>query len=179
MTLTESPMPKHVDERSIEAGTARRTRRRYAIVVVLGIALLVAVAALNAFHGRGPVIRVATDVSSGVPPIGQIPPRGEIWFGTDFDPGTFDVAGRTTTGTPGTNLAAVAHLRRSIGDGQGFWRLNLNDQLFQNGLRRLRGYGDLLGTTVPSIDQVGRYEYAVEDLSGNVLALGSFVVTAK
>ena len=103
-------------------------------------------------------------------------PAGQVWFGSDFDPQTFRIANLTTTVKPGANVAAVAHLTTSIGDGQAFWRLLFNDQPFQNGLLRLSGYGDFLGTTLSPIHQEGRYEYDVVDLYGNVLAAGDFVV---
>jgi hypothetical protein len=48
--------------------------------------------------------------------------------------------------------------------------------LFQNGLLRFSGTGDVLGTTISAIHQEGQYEYEIVDLGGNVLARGEFVV---
>jgi hypothetical protein len=140
--------------------------------VIAGVVLVVLVtgaATLSGFSGQGPVIgSLITDAS-------DVPATGQVWFGTAFDPRTFLITDRTTTVKPGTTLAAVAHLTTSIGDGQAFWQLLRNDQLFQNNLLRLSGTGDLLGTTI-SVHQEGRYEYDIVDLMANVLARGSFFV---
>ena len=161
------------DEPSINRPTSGHAFRNYVIAGVVLAGLLIGVVTLTGLLGQGPVIgSVLTDAS-------RLPETGQIWFGNGFDPRTFEITDRTTTVRPGATVAAVAHLTTSIGDGQANWRLHYNDQLFQNGLLRLSGTGDFLGTTISPIHQEGRYEYDVVDLRENVLAVGVFVVATE
>jgi hypothetical protein len=158
------------DEPSTKPGPSWLSTR---VLVIAGVALgvlLVGVVTLSGYPGQGPVIGAMITDASSVPEVGQ------VWFGNAFDPRTFHISDRTTTVKTGATVAAVAHLTISIGDGEAYWRSLRNEQLFQNGLLRFSGTGDVLGTTISPIHQEGRYEYEIVDLGGNVLARGEFVV---
>ena len=143
---------------------------------VLGIVIIVTVlgaAGYTVLQLLG--VPAATPSAPGLAPA-DLPPVGQIWFGTSFDPTTFAVSGRATTFTSGTTVALVAHSPRSIGSGEGNLRITLDGQTINNSALQIAGEGELYGVTYP-LPVPGTYTFAITDLGGNVLASGS--VTAR
>ncbi|MGO9208218.1 MAG: hypothetical protein ACLQBX_18920, partial [Candidatus Limnocylindrales bacterium] len=106
----------------------------------------------------------------------NVPPVGDIWFGSSFDPSTFAVAGITTSATPGSTVALVAQLPRSISSGQANLRGSLAGNVILNQALNVSGSGDLFGTTVGPLNLPGMYTYQIVDVGGDVLASGTLTV---
>lgn len=108
---------------------------------------------------------------------GNIPPSGQIWFGSSFDPKTFAVSGRTTTARTGSSVAMVAYLPRSVSSGDINLRVLADGTMIANQSVTMTGSGELFGTTVGPFYLAGSYRYEVTDIGGNVLASGTLTVT--
>jgi hypothetical protein len=119
----------------------------------------------------------------GLPSIGgvstNVPPSGQIWFGTSFSPDTFAMTGRTTTAKVGGTVAAVATLPRAVSSGEINMRITLDGTILgvQNITMAGSGSGELVGVTLGPYFIGGEYDYAILDLGGNVLATGRLTVT--
>ncbi len=118
-----------------------------------------------------------SSLTSGGGSAGNIPPTGQMWFGTSFDPNTFAVSGRTSTTTKGTTVAAVATLPRSVSSGDINMRVSLDGTVIGVQQISMTGSGELFGVTLGPYFVGGAYKYDILDLGGNVLASGSLTVT--
>jgi hypothetical protein len=107
---------------------------------------------------------------------GNVPPVGSIWFGSSFDPSTFAMSGVTTTTPPGSTVALVAQLPRSISSGQATMRVSLEGNVILNQTLNMSGSGQLFGTTVGPLNLPGTYTYQIVDVGGNVMATGTLTV---
>ena len=107
---------------------------------------------------------------------GNIPPTGQVWFGSSFDPSTFALSGITISTSTGTSVALVAHLPRSVGSGDMSTRLYYNGTLVANQATNMSGSGDIFGTTVGPFTLSGTFRYEFVDVGGNVLASGDLTV---
>lgn len=103
----------------------------------------------------------------------DVPPAGDIWFGTSFDPTTFEIAGKTSSVAVNEPFSIVAHTTR---------RTNMNELLIRNywdGTLYLTqpitssGEGDVFGFTPGAIALPGSWKYELVDIGGSVLASGT------
>lgn len=137
------------------------------VVIVAGGALLLGSARL----ASGPV-----DAASLV--ASEIPPAGEVWFGTDFDHTSFAMTGRSDHARTGATVAIVAHLSRAIGSGQASVVVELGSTTMADHALNLSGSGtgDVVGWTF-ALPVAGDYRVTVTGPDGSVLAAGQ--VTAQ
>jgi hypothetical protein len=153
-----------------DAKPPRSTTLRTVIVVL--IIVLGAVAAWQSgLFGGGSVL----PPTGGAP--ANVPPTGQMWFGTSFDPNTFSISGRTSTARTGSTVAAVANLPRSISSGDANMRVSLDGEVIALQQITMQGSGDLFGISLGPYFLAGLYKYEILDLGGNVLASGSLTVT--
>lgn len=109
---------------------------------------------------------------------GNIPPAGEIWFGTSFDPTTFAISGKTSSARVGSTPVMVAQLTRAVTSGQVNVRISWNGQVIANQNVSIQGTsGELLGSSIGPFQFAGTYLYELTDLGGNRLASGTLTVT--
>jgi hypothetical protein len=141
--------------------------------VVIGVVVALAVVALIGAWQLGLFSRFTSSAGTA----GNIPPTGQIWFGSSFDTTTFALSGITTTARTGTTVALVALLPRSISTGAASMRVSLNGTLVVNQAVNMNGSGDLFGTTVGPLTISGTYKYELVDLGGNLLASGTLTVS--
>ena len=141
--------------------------------VVIGVLIALVVVALIGAWQLGLFSRFTTSAGTA----GNIPPTGQIWFGSSFDPSAFALSGITTTARTGTTVALVALLPRSISTGTASMRVSLNGTLVVNQAVTMTGSGDLFGTTVGPFTIPGTYKYELADLGGNLLASGRLTVS--
>jgi hypothetical protein len=140
--------------------------------VVVGLVVAVLVVALIGAWQLGLFARLTSSAGTA----GNIPPTGQIWFGSSFDPSTFALSGITTTARTGSTVALVALLPRSISSGTANMRVSLNGTLVVNQAVTMTGSGELFGTTAGPFTIPGTYKYELVDLGGNVLASGTLTV---
>lgn len=106
----------------------------------------------------------------------EIPPTGELWFGSDFDQASFAMIGRSASARTGDTLAVVAHLTRAIGTGEASVVVRLGGTIMAVHALNLpgSGVGDIVGWTfVPPV--AGEYRVAVTAPDGAILATGQLV----
>lgn len=150
---------------------ASAKRRISPVQFVAGLVVLAVVLA-------GAVLMIRGGISSGptVPASADLPPVGQIWFGSTFDPSTFSLSGITHSVANGATVALVGHLPRSISTGQANLRVSIDGQAVVNQAVNMTGSGDLFGTTVGPFSVPGTYMYEIVDVGGNDLASGTLTV---
>jgi hypothetical protein len=138
---------------------------RWVVLVLVGILVLVAaVGALSRGNLSSP---------SGSTTSANLPPAGSIWFGTSFDPNTFELAGQTTSIGSNAGFSAVAHLTRVV-NGSGLnVRVYFNEDLVSTTGVSWTGSGDVWGFSPGPLFAAGTWKYEITDVGGNVLAAGS------
>ena len=141
--------------------------------VVIGVVVALVVVVLIGAWQLGLFARFTSSAGTA----GNIPPTGQIWFGSSFDTTTFALSGITTTARTGTTVALVALLPRSISTGTANIRVSLNGTQVLNQAVTMTGSGDLFGMTVGPFVVPGTYKYDLVDLGGNVLATGTLTVS--
>jgi hypothetical protein len=110
----------------------------------------------------------------------NMPPNGEIWFGSTYDPSTFALSGQTTSVSAGTAVALVATLTRPGTAGE---RLTINTTIAGTqvpiGFAIMdAGYNVMADHLTGSLFALpGTYVIEVQDAGGNVLANGTLTVT--
>lgn len=104
------------------------------------------------------------------------PPVGVIWFGSSFDPGTFEIRGKSSTAAVGTPFAMVGHLTRSINSGDANLRIALDGTTYVNQALTLQGSGELFGITYTA-PVAGTYTFTITDVGGNQLAAGGITIS--
>lgn len=123
------------------------------------------------------VLFFVTACSSGTVDQSNVPPAGQVWFGTSFDPKTFVITDRRTTIGTQEGFAMVAHLVKPT-DMQGTTiRASLNGNLVNSVATGLTTSGDVFGLALTSVVMPGQWRYDIVDVGGNVLASGT--VTAS
>ena len=140
------------------------------------LGLVVGIIALVVIVG-GAYFAISTGLGGGsVPTTAKVPPVGSIWFGSSFDTSTFELTGQTKTATVGTPIALVGHLPTSVGSGDVNLRVSYNGSVVINQNVSMKGSGNLFGTTLTPMTYAGSYDFAINDLGGNILASGSLTV---
>lgn len=140
--------------------------------LVIGAVIALVVVALIGAWQLGLFARLTSSAGTA----GNIPPTGQIWFGSSFDPSTFALSGITTTARTGTTVALVARLPRTVSSGDVNMHVSLNGTLVLNQPVAMTGSGDLFGSTVTPFVVPGTYKYELVDVGGNVLASGTLTV---
>lgn len=118
-------------------------------------------------------------VVPGLPKMGvasaNVPPVGEIWFGSSFDASTFELRSKTSSGSVGQTFALVAHLSRAISTGEANLRISLDGTTAVNQAIQASGSGELFGLTYsPPVS--GSYRFEITDVGGSILASGTITV---
>ena len=103
----------------------------------------------------------------------DIPPAGQVWFGTGFDPSTFALSGRSDHAPTGRTVAMVAHLAAPVSSGQANVRIELDGTTMADNALQLSGTaaGDVVGFTL-AFPIAGSYRVTVTDVGGAALATG-------
>lgn len=153
------------------AAPPSRTSSRRPVVISLLVAI-VAFVAIGAWQ-----LGLLSRLSSTAGTAGNIPPSGQIWFGSSFDTTTFALSGITTSTRTGSTVALVALLPRSVSTGNVTMRVSLNGTQVVNQAVTMTGTGDLFGTTVGPFVVPGEYKYELADIGGNALASGTLTVS--
>jgi len=116
----------------------------------------------------------ANGVDTTVPSTADIPPAGTVWFGDTFDPSTFEIANRATTGKVGDTLAFVGHLTER---GSGIQvRLTMADTTTTVPSDDIPDGSDIAGGTL-NLLFAGPMRVEFVDVGGNVLASGTLQVS--
>ena len=138
-------------------------------VVIIGILIVAVIGAwqLGLFAG----------LTSTAGTAGDIPPSGEVWFGSSFDTNTFALSGITTTFKTGETAALVAQLPRSVSEGDMNMRVSLDGTVIVSQAIAMQGSGDVFGITLTPFVVAGTYKYDLVDIGGNALASGTLTVT--
>lgn len=134
---------------------------------------------------------VASRIGTGMPPVsgnfevsGEAlarPPVGEVWFGSSYDPDTYEVRGRTDSVEVGDLLAFVTHLESEIASDELMLRLSHDGDVLQHdrvdvpGNEGSRRYG----FDGPAPPEPGKWTFDFTDIDGNVLATGEIEVIAS
>ena len=108
---------------------------------------------------------------------GNIPPAGEVWFGSSFDPNTLSLSGHTQTVGVQQGFAIVAHLSRPVDGSTMVLRIYFNGSLVTSRAANAKGTADVWGFSAGPLFQPGRWRWEFADIGGNVLASGE--VTAQ
>lgn len=115
--------------------------------------------------------------SGGQVPSADIPPAGEIWFGSSFDTTTFQLSGRTDSVSSTSAFAMVAHTSRSLDSSEIVVRVYWNGALVSNARPSATGSGELWGFSPGPLYEAGTWKYEITDIGGNVLASGEITAT--
>jgi hypothetical protein len=75
--------------------------------VLLGLIVIVAIAGIVELLKNGSLATGPSPASGAVLP--DVPPVGQVWFGSSFDPDTFAIRGRTTTVAASAPFSMVGH----------------------------------------------------------------------
>lgn len=106
----------------------------------------------------------------------DIPPAGQVWFGSTFDPESFAIRNRTTSVGAQESFALVAHLTRSV-DGSDlvirtYWNGSHLNPVFSRPTRATCG-----ASRRDRCSSTGTWKYEFTDIGGNVLASGEVTAT--
>jgi hypothetical protein len=138
-------------------------------------AAIIAIVAVIAVLIDGAVFLTRGGGTASVSPE-NLPPAGTIWFGSNFDPNTFAIAGRLASVTTNQGFSFVAHLTRPIDASAMGMRISWNGQVVATNAVNAKGTGDVWGFTPAPIFSAGTWKYELTDVGGNVLASGSITV---
>ena len=105
------------------------------------------------------------------------PPSGVIWFGSSFDPDTFELRNRTTSFAAGEPFSAVASLARTMDGTDLSMRIYADGELWTSAALSWTGNGDLWGFSPGPAYSAGTWRYELVDVGGNVLATGTVFAT--
>lgn len=155
------------------------SRRSSPVPFILGGLILIAVLAGAYTYLRGAGDELITDVGNelGNGASANLPPAGEVWFGSSFDASTFEIRGRTRSVGTNEAFALVAQLPRSMrADGLAM-RLSLDGELVGNEAVNATGEGELWGFSAGPLFAPGTWTYEFTDIGGNVLASGEIEAT--
>lgn len=138
----------------------------------IGLLALLMVLALSAGGAYALLTRTRT-----VPAYANLPPAGVIWFGSSFDPTTFDIHGKTGTISATQAFSAVAHTTRSMKGSDMSIRISFNGTAVASSAVTWQGEGDIWGFSRSAVIAPGFWTYDLVDVGGNVLASGTITAT--
>lgn len=107
----------------------------------------------------------------------EVPPAGEVWFGSTFDPDTFEISGRTDTVTASETFALVATLPETVDASELMLRATHDGIIVSTEEANAEGTGQVWGFTYGPVGSAGQWTIEFLDIGGNVLAAGT--VTAS
>jgi hypothetical protein len=107
------------------------------------------------------------------PVIVDLPPSGQIWFGSSFDPATFALKAKTFRVNINTPFSMVASLTRSVDGADLSVRLSLDGGLAKSQPLHVTGFGAVWGFTPDPLPAGGTWRYDLVDIGGDVLASGT------
>ena len=144
--------------------------------LIQNLLIIVGAVALMALTYLGSTLR--TDVASSA----NLPPAGQVWFGSTVDPTTFEVDGKTSTATQGQQVVLVAHLSSTVPKGSPVHVVMTqpDGQSVTGTPQAFDHDGDFISAVIPVPPgfATGDYSFEVEDAGGNRLASGSLQVVA-
>jgi hypothetical protein len=105
-----------------------------------------------------------------------IPPAGSIWFGTSFDPVTFEVLGRAPSISHSLTMALVAHLTETIPGGQSV-SLAIDGVALGLSAASPSPYFVYALTILPAWVGPGQHTFKISTMDGAELASGTVTVT--
>jgi hypothetical protein len=107
----------------------------------------------------------------------NLPPAGTIWFGSSFDPTTFELRGRTTTISSQSAFSAVAHLMKSMEGSALTIRISYNGTIVSSSPVTWQGSGEVWGFSPGALLAAGQWRYELVDVGGNILAGGTITAS--
>jgi hypothetical protein len=166
------PTPPAATPAPPASGTSTRSRTVRGLIVLL-IAGPIVIYGLNQVGGLGAVLdRLQLPQGSRA---ATLPPKGTVWFGETFDPATFEIEGKVTSGKVGDTLAFVGTLTKP-GTGiqvrvmTGGVTTTIPSDDIPDGSEVAGGTLNLLFAGPMKVDFI--------DVGGNTLATGTLHVTA-
>ena len=114
-------------------------------------------------------------VSTGGHPFANIPPEGTIWFGTSFDPASYDLHDRLTSVGPDDEIVMVGRLPRSLAGSRLVIRGYLDGSLISIAWTENTDEGTFWGFKLGWILMPGNWRYEIAEKGGPALASGEFV----
>lgn len=108
----------------------------------------------------------------------EAPPEGEIWFGTGFDPVTYETEGRLRSAPIAAEVAIVAHFDRLVEQNMTFQILH-GDEVRYKEVIPLAAPSDLYGVLI-AFDTFlipGSYTMRFRDVGGHTVASGTLKLT--
>ena len=108
--------------------------------------------------------------------IPDTPPEGTIWFGTSFDPDSFEVRGRLTAVGLDDEFVMVGRLTQPLAGSRLVIRGYLDGALITIAWPESRDVGGTWGFNVGPMRMPGAWRYEIAEVGGNALASGQFVV---
>jgi hypothetical protein len=147
-----------------------RNVSRLLIGLALGVAIVIG--GFYILNNRIPSIGPSSGVSGA-----NLPPAGAIWFGSSFDPSTFEIRGRTTSISSQTAFSAVARLTREMAGSDLSIRISYNGAVISSSAVTWQGSGDVWGFSPGALMAAGEWRYELVDVGGNVLASGTITAT--
>ena len=106
----------------------------------------------------------------------NVPPEGAIWFGTSFDPDSYDVRDRLTAVGPEDEFVMVGRLPRPIAGSRLVIRGYLDGALIKIAWTESTDEARIWGFNVGPIAMPGNWRFEFADAGGNALASGQVVV---
>jgi len=143
--------------------TRRISRRRW-----LAALLVVVVVGAGAFVAAG-----------GARIFANVPPEGAIWFGTSFDPVSYDVRERLTSVHREDTFVMVVRLPRPLAGPRLVIRGYLDGALARIAWTASTDEGALWGFNLGPTRLPGTWRYEIAEMGGAALASGEFVVVRE
>lgn len=158
---------------------APTSKRSSPVPFILGGLIVLAILAGVYSYLSGTADQIATDVGNELDngAAANIPPVGEVWFGSSFDADTFEIRGRTDSVGINEPFSLVAQLPRSMRADELGMRVSLDGELVTNEAVNATGEGELWGFSTGPLFQVGIWTYEFIDIGGNILASGEVEAT--
>lgn len=121
------------------------------------------------------VVGAGSYVMTGGQLFGSIPPEGTIWFGTSFDPDSYEVSGRLTSVGPDETFVMVGRLPRSLAGPRLVIRAYHDGALTTIAWTSRTDEGGIWGFNLGPIGTPGTWRYEIAEIGGSALASGEFV----
>ena len=118
------------------------------------------------------VVGVGAYVETGGQLFPNVPPEGAIWFGTSFDPDSFDLRGRLTSVGPDEEFVMVGRLPRPLVGSRLVIRSYLDDALIMIAWTTSLDEGATWGFALGPISRPGTWRYEIAEVGGEALASG-------
>ena len=114
-------------------------------------------------------------VETGGQLFANIPPEGTIWFGTSFDPDSYEVSGRLTSVGPDEAFVMVGRLPRPLPGSRLVIRGYLDGALITIAWTASNAEGGIWGFNLGPIGMPGTWRYEIAEIGGSALASGEVV----